>query len=59
LRSKTRELVELSSSEVSGVAASDGGVGVVGGALEFVVEGGDPGEESVKCCSFWESCVSG
>jgi hypothetical protein len=42
------ELLNLSTSDVSCVATGNG-VTIVGGTLELVVEGGDPGEEIGEC----------
>ena len=43
--------LHLSTSDIASVTTSNG-VTIVGSALEFVVEGGDPGEEVAKSCAW-------
>jgi hypothetical protein len=64
-RSPSREatsaviLLHLSTRNISCVTTSDG-VAAVGGLLELVVEGGDPGEKIGECGSCWRSdCSAG
>lgn len=53
------KLFHLSTRNISCVTTGDG-VAVVGGSLELVVEGGDPGEKIGECGSCWRSdCGAG